>query len=389
MTNNTSPSLAITDDIQAALATDAVVAVGVSGGKDSQACAIAVRNYLDSIGHKGPRVLVHADLGSIEWRSSLEVCETLAKQLGWELIVVRRPAGGMIERWESRWENNVRRYATLDCVKLILPWSTPRMRFCTSELKVSPITSALRKRFKRETIINASGIRREESPARSKMPVAKRLEKLCRKNVVGYTWNPIIEWKLGEVLSAISNEGLQLHDAYTRYGLSRVSCSFCIMSSLPDLLASAGCENNHDSYRRLVDLEATSTFGFQGARWLADIAPSLHSEDLARRIEQAKASAFVRQQAEASISESMLYTDGWPAYVPEPSEAKLLADVRLQVASAVGITVQYTTAKSIIRRYSDLIAKRKSRASFDDDEPRDSDGEIELTENQIRLNFGL
>lgn len=100
-------------------------------------------------------------------------CEELASATGWELAVVRREAGGMMERWEGRWENNVRRYADLSCVKLILPWSTPSMRFCTSELKSAVIASYLKKRFPGRNIINVTGIRRQESPSRSKMPVSK------------------------------------------------------------------------------------------------------------------------------------------------------------------------------------------------------------------------
>jgi hypothetical protein len=49
----------------------------------------------------------------------------------WNLHTTRRAAGGMMERWEKRWSNNVTRYENLECVKLILPWSTPAMRYCT------------------------------------------------------------------------------------------------------------------------------------------------------------------------------------------------------------------------------------------------------------------
>jgi hypothetical protein len=129
--------VALTPEVQAMLDRDAVVAIGVSGGKDSDACAIAVSRHLDRIGHKGPRLLVHSDLGRIEWKDSLPNCERLAERLGWELLVVRRQAGDMLARWEGRWQNNVSRYEDLSCVKLILPWSTPSMRFCTSELKTA------------------------------------------------------------------------------------------------------------------------------------------------------------------------------------------------------------------------------------------------------------
>lgn len=98
---------------------------------DSDACAIALNKHRNAIGHTGPRILVHSDLGRIEWAESLPQCERLAAHLGWELLVVRRQAGDMMDRWQGRWQNNVARYIDLSCVKMILPWSTPSMRCCT------------------------------------------------------------------------------------------------------------------------------------------------------------------------------------------------------------------------------------------------------------------
>jgi hypothetical protein len=125
-------NVALTPKVSALLATDAVVAIGVSGGKDSVACALAVARHLDAIGHTGPRILVHSDLGRVEWKDSGPACERLAAHLGWELLTLQRQAGDMLARWEKRWSNNVERYRDLSCVRLILPWSTPSMRFCTS-----------------------------------------------------------------------------------------------------------------------------------------------------------------------------------------------------------------------------------------------------------------
>lgn len=126
--------VAVTPEVSEWLAAGAVCALGLSGGKDSQAMAIRVDEYLDEIGHQGPRVLIHSDLGVVEWKDSLPVCERLAKRLGWDLIVLRRSAGDMMDRWEARWSSSLERYTSLSCVKIILPWSTPGMRFCTSEL---------------------------------------------------------------------------------------------------------------------------------------------------------------------------------------------------------------------------------------------------------------
>src|SRR5690348_11013992 len=107
-------------EIDVALSLNAPVAVGVSGGKDSCAVAIAVSEHLTAIGHTGPKILIHSDLGMVEWKDSLPTCERISKRIGWELVTVRRAAGGMMERWEQRWKNNVARYANLECVKLIL-----------------------------------------------------------------------------------------------------------------------------------------------------------------------------------------------------------------------------------------------------------------------------
>lgn len=57
-------TVALTPEVNELLARDCVVAVGVSGGKDSDACAIATHHHLNRIGHKGPRVLIQPILGS-------------------------------------------------------------------------------------------------------------------------------------------------------------------------------------------------------------------------------------------------------------------------------------------------------------------------------------
>lgn len=339
------------------LAEGCVVAVGVSGGKDSQACAFAVARYLDHIGHRGPRVLVHSDLGRAEWRDSLPACERLAAGLRWELMVVRRRAGDMLDRWQSRWESCVERYANLECVKLILPWSTPQMRFCTAELKVDQITSALKKRFPSHPILNASGIRREESATRSRMPVSAPMAKLQRRGLAGVAWNPIIDYTVADVWNAIASSAIEPHHAYARHGMRRVSCRYCIMSSEDDLIASSTCEDNHEHYRDLVRLEARSTFAFQGGRWLADVAPHLLDDALARAILVAKAAAKTRMDAESEIPPHLLYTKGWPSVMPMWEEASLLGDVRRRVAAAVGIEVLYTQPDDILQRYATLMAK--------------------------------
>ena len=286
--------------IMGVLSGPSAVAVGVSGGKDSCAVAIAMAKYLEDSDYQGPRVLVHSDLGRVEWKDSLPTCERLAKHIGWELVVVRRKAGDMMDRWLKRWSNNVERYTNLECVKLILPWSTPSMRFCTAELKRDVICRELVTRFPGKTILSVSGIRRDESANRKKAPLLSIQPKMSSMKYLttGFDWNPILEWRLQDVLNYCKDNNFPLHEAYEKYGSSRVSCAYCIMSKADDLIAATSCPDNHEIYREMVDLEIRSTFSFQGGKWLADVAPHL-IQDKQINLMRAKRNAALREEAEA------------------------------------------------------------------------------------------
>jgi 3'-phosphoadenosine 5'-phosphosulfate sulfotransferase (PAPS reductase)/FAD synthetase len=354
--------ISITPEVSEMLAIPAVVAIGISGGKDSQACALCVTRYLNEIGHDGPRVLVHADLGSVEWEDSLPACDRLAAHLNLELIVVRRAAGDMLARWRQRWQNNVSRYREMSCVRLIVPWSTPSMRYCTSELKLAPIASALKKRFRTKPIVNVSGIRRQESAVRSRMAIAQADPRISRAGYPGFTWHPILDWSLSDVLNEIRLSGMQLHEAYEIYGSSRVSCAFCIMSSAHDLVAAASCAHNHAVYRELVDLEAESTFAFQGTRWLADVAPQLLGAELRVRVQHAKEKAVERQRIEAEIPDHLLHVKGWPTTLPTFAEARLIAGVRRRISALIPIPANHITAEAVRARYAVLLEAKATKA---------------------------
>lgn len=354
--------IALAPDVDALLAAGAPVAVGVSGGKDSQACALVVARHLEAIGYSGPRILVHSDLGRVEWKDSLPTCERLAAHIGWELLTVRRAAGDLMDRWLTRWKNNVQRYASLECVKLILPWSTPSMRFCTSELKTAVIASALRKRWPAGPIVSVVGIRGEESAPRSRMPVSAPHTKLARKDSPALSWHPILRWRLAQVLSMISAAGLALHPAYTVHGSSRVSCAFCIMSKASDLVAAAGAEENADLYREMVRLELDSTFAFQGAHWLAEVAPALLPDAEQARIQEAKSRGARRESIEARIPDELLYVKGWPTFVPSLEQAEIISTVRREVADVVGLEIGYQGAAAVRDRYAELFYEKQAAA---------------------------
>jgi 3'-phosphoadenosine 5'-phosphosulfate sulfotransferase (PAPS reductase)/FAD synthetase len=355
--------LAIDDRVSALLAADAPVAIGVSGGKDSCALALAVVAYLDSIGHKGPRVLVHADLGRVEWVDSLPTCERLAARLGVELLVARREQGDMMDRWLQRWRDNMRRYADLSCVKVILPWSTPSMRFCTSELKVSVIEQALTKRFPGQAIVSCAGIRHDESADRASAPISKEAPGLSRKRLAtsGVSWHPLVDWSETDVKAYCAARDFDLHEGYTRFGMSRISCAFCIMADAADLRSSAACPDNVAVYREMVDLEIASAFAFQGSRWLGDVAPHLLSDEQRTGLARAKEVAARRAAIEAEIPDHLLYERGWPKVMPSAEEAELLCRVRRDVAALYGAEVACTEPADLTARYAHLMTQKAAK----------------------------
>jgi 3'-phosphoadenosine 5'-phosphosulfate sulfotransferase (PAPS reductase)/FAD synthetase len=351
------PAIATTPEIDAVIAAHAAVAIGVSGGKDSQAAAIATVEHLDRARHRGPRLLIHSDLGTVEWSESLPTCRRLADHLGLELVIVRRGAGDLMDRWESRWASSVRRYASLETVTLVLPWSTPSMRFCTSELKTHVIGAYLRRRFPGQAVINVNGVRREESAARARAAVAEPAGDRL------WIWRLIVSWRTEDVFEFIAAHGLVLHPAYTDYGMKRVSCRFCIMSGIRDLTAAAAVPESHDLYRRMVALEIVSTFAFQGTRWLGDVAPALLSPGMRHALVLAKQKAARRIAVESAVTSGMRYEKGWPKRLLTEAEAELLARVRQTVAALIPIEAQYLEPPAIHRRYAELINERVRKAS--------------------------
>lgn len=355
--------VALTPELTRLIAAGSPVAIGVSGGKDSCAAALATIAHLNAVGHTGPRLLVHADLGRVEWDDSLPTCERLAAATGAELITVRRPQGDMMDRWLQRWRDNCERYAKMKIVKLLLPWSTPDMRFCTSEMKIAPICRELKLRFPGQVIINADGVRRAESKKRKEKPIANKETGLAhpKNGTSGVHWRPIIEYSDGDVFALCAAHGFEMHEGYTRWEMDRISCVFCIMQSIGDMANSIRNPRHHPLYREMVQLEVISGYAFQGSRWLGDLAPELLSEEMRIGLASAKAKAAAREAIESEIPEHLLYVEGWPTVMPTMEEAVLLCRVRREIARIMSLEIGYTTPEELLARYAELMALNASR----------------------------
>lgn len=102
-----------------------------------------------------------------------------------------------------------------------------KIRFCTQELKVKPAQEYLNAMD--VDAVNAVGIRRAESRARSEMT-----EWEWSKGFDCEVWRPIIAWTEQDVIDIHARHGLKPNMLYLR-GARRVGCWPCIMSSKAEI----------------------------------------------------------------------------------------------------------------------------------------------------------
>ena len=96
------------------------------------------------------------------------------------------------------------------------------------------------------------GMRAEESPARASKTPWRRNGRMSVAGREVFDWLPIFNLSTGDVFRVIREAGQSPHWAYAA-GMSRLSCSFCILASRADLCRAA--ELRPRLYRQYVDLE--------------------------------------------------------------------------------------------------------------------------------------
>lgn len=357
-------NIAIDEQIATALSDQPIIVYSLSGGKDSSAAAMATNAFLDTIGHPPQdRYAIHADLGLIEWPSTSPFVASVANRLGTPLSVVRNSTQGLLPRWRQRFENAKRRYRDLESYALIGPWSSSSLRFCTSETKVAPIGSSLAKAHRGRTIISVVGIRREESHSRAQAPISRTDTRFAgprnRHGTQMLTWHPIIEWDTADVFDHHAANDFPLHEAYTTYGLSRLSCAYCIMASAQDITRSIASGQNDASLREVIDLEIASTFSFQPGKWLSDFASQKLTTAEGARLSIAKQRAGERRALEAGMPSDLRFTRGWPPRIPDHSEATVIAEARAIILSHHRLENRFPSPEAIIDRFAELHAARR------------------------------
>ncbi len=244
----------------------ALVAVSHSGGKDSQAMTI----LLSRIAPHDQIVAVHAPLGEVEWPGTIEHTEATLPA-GVPLIFAPVASGKtLLERVEERGL-----------------WPSNSARWCTSDYKAGPVQRELRRYLKAHPrfggrLISAMGMRAEESAARARKSPWRLNERNSRAGRIWFDWLPIFNLSTEDVFGVIRDAGQSPHWAYAA-GMSRLSCSFCILASRADLRRAA--ELRPDLYRTYAELERRIGHTLSPSRvplpQLTGISPTMetHAED--------------------------------------------------------------------------------------------------------------
>lgn len=243
----------VPDQIRAMIEAGALFVLNDSGGKDSQAMRIVLRDVVPA----EQKIVIHASLGDVEWPGALEHAKAGADRDGLPFVVARA-VKTFFEMVEHRYK--VRPGPNSPC------WPSASNRQCTSDLKRGPIEREIRRVLRERglsRVVTCMGIRAEESAGRAKAIPLKRSD---RNSVAGrdwWEWLPIHSLTRAQVFQSITDAGETPHPAYAA-GNDRLSCMFCIMGSRNDLRNAALA--NPELYRRYVEIERRTGYTMHQSR---------------------------------------------------------------------------------------------------------------------------
>lgn len=243
-----------------------VILVNSSAGKDSQAMLDYVARHAERAGVRHRVVVVHCDLGRVEWKGTKELAALQAKMYDVRFEVIKRNQNDLLEHVEERGK-----------------WPSSTARYCTSDHKRAQVDRVLTKlvgekyRGKQIRILNCLGMRAEESPARSKLTPFEFDKRASNGKRHVDKWLPIHHWTVDEVWTMIRLSGVPHHEAYD-HGMPRLSCCFCIFAPEKALLLAG--KHNPELLAEYVRIEEKIGHSFK-----ANMKISLIAEKLAAGIE--------------------------------------------------------------------------------------------------------
>jgi len=204
------------------------IVISFSGGKDS--CAM-----LAYVCEKYPLAKKHVVFADTGWEhDDVEAwCQSIASRFNQVVHIVKSDTKDYLSMVEKRGM-----------------FPSAKYRQCTSDLKRGPIHKWIRNNCGSK-IVQAIGIRAEESNARSKQKPLKRNKSLTNSKRTTYDWFPIFHWTEEEVKSYLADRDIPLHPVYNY--LPRFSCQVCIFNTPKELQAIR--RNNPSAFYKIADLE--------------------------------------------------------------------------------------------------------------------------------------
>jgi 3'-phosphoadenosine 5'-phosphosulfate sulfotransferase (PAPS reductase)/FAD synthetase len=233
------------------------ILVNSSAGKDSQAMLTYLVRLCGEQGIPLDRiVVVHCDLGRVEWMGTAELAAEQAAAYGLRFEVVNRELGDLLDQVLQRRANLDAKAEAAEALAETFraagqhaeaaaaaaeaqrrrdtpAWPSSTARWCTSDQKTSQVvklitrlTEELPDLGRPVRILNCLGLRADESPARAKKPAFGPDSASNGKRTVD-RWLPIFDWTTEQVWDVIKASGLRHHWAYD-LGMPRLSCILCL-----------------------------------------------------------------------------------------------------------------------------------------------------------------
>lgn len=216
-----------------------VILFASSGGKDSQAMLDYGAELADQAGVMDRVVVLHNDLGEVEWEDTAELAQEQAEHYGFRFEMRHRTQGLLLDQIRAR---HYKLRAKGDTTTPA--WPSSAARYCTSDQKRGPARKLITELVaelalnRQARVLYCLGIRAQESSGRAKKP-ALELDKAASSGVREVTtWHPILDWTEDQVWARIKASGVRYHWAYDK-GMKRLSCSFCVLASRDDLACAA------------------------------------------------------------------------------------------------------------------------------------------------------
>ena len=143
------------------------------------------------------------------------------------------------------------------------PWFGSATRYCTSDTKRDPIAKVFRRIAEERgaaIVINATGIRADESTERGKKTPWTVNKKNTIKSRKVFDWMPIFNYTTDDVFAAIADAGQQPHEMYAK-GMERFSCCFCFYQRKEDMVIAA-TEADPALYAKYVAIERVTGYTY-------------------------------------------------------------------------------------------------------------------------------